>query len=85
MPSLARPPPALHAVDRYTRMWMGHMTDRDDQESGAAYILKGHHDPKNLGWGNELDTKRLERVPWNQVPPKIVSEILAALKEMSNT
>ena len=64
---------------------MGPMTEQDDQEIEAAYILKGHHDPKNLGWGNEMDTKRLERVPWNQVPPKIVSEILAALKEMSNT
>ena len=32
-----------------------------------------------------MDTKELKRIPWNQAPPKIVSEILAALKEMSNT
>jgi len=83
--ALTIPTADLTAVICYTGMWMGPMTEQDDQEIEAAYILKGHHDPKNLGWGNELDTKRLERVPWNQVPPKIVSEILAALKEMSNT
>jgi len=83
--ALAIPTADLTAVICYTGMWMGPMTEQDDQEIEAAYILKGHHDPKNLGWGNEMDTKRLERVPWNQVPPKIVSEILAALKEMSNT
>lgn len=83
--ALTIPTADLTAVICYTGMWMGPMTEQDDQEIEAAYILKGHHNPKNLGWGNELDTKRLERVPWNQVPPKIVSEILAALKEMSNT
>lgn len=83
--ALTIPTADLTAVICYTGMWMGPMTDQDDQEIEAAYILKGHHDPKNLGWGNEMDTKRLERIPWNQVPPKIVSEILAALKEMSNT
>ena len=83
--ALTIPTAGLTAVICYTGMWMGPMTDQDDQEIEAAYILKGHHDPKNLGWGNEMDTKRLERIPWNQVPPKIVSEILAALKEMSNT
>ena len=83
--ALTIPTADLTAVICYTGMWMGPMTEQDDQEIEAAYILKGHHEPKNLGWGNELDTKRLERVPWNQVPPKIVSEILAALKEMSNT
>ena len=83
--ALTIPTADLTAVICYTGMWMGPMTEQDDQEIEAAYILKGHHDPKNLGWGNEMDTKRLERVPWNQVPPKIVSEILAALKEMSNT
>ena len=83
--ALTIPTADLTAVICYTGMWMGPMTEQDDQEIEAAYILKGHHDPKNLGWGNEMDTKRLERVPWNQVPPKIVSEILAALKEMSNS
>ena len=64
---------------------MGPMTDQEDQEIEAVFILKGHHDPKNLGWGDKMDTKGLKRIPWNQAPPKIVSEILAALKEMSNT
>lgn len=83
--ALTIPPANLTAVIRYTGMWMGPMTDQEDQEIKAAYILKGCHDPKNLGWGDKMDTKGLERVPWSQVPPKIVSEILAALKEMSNT
>ncbi len=74
----------LTAVIRYTGMWMGPMTEQEDQEIEEVFILKGCHDPKNLGWGDGWRTKSLERVPWNQVPPKITSEILAVLKEMSN-
>ena len=83
--ALTIPTANLTAVIRYTGMWMGPMTDQEDQEIEAAFILKGCHDPKKLGWGDKMDTKELKRIPWNQAPPKIVSEILAALKEMSNT
>jgi len=79
--AMAIPTADLTAVIRYTGMMMGFsFAEQEDQELEEAYILKGHHDPKNLGWGNELDTRGLERVPWNQVPPKAVSEILATLE-----
>ena len=78
--ALTIPTADLTAVICYTGMWMGPMTEQEDQEIEAAYILKGCHDPKNLGWGDEMDTKGLERVPWNQAPPTIVSEILATLE-----
>ena len=58
------------------------MTEQEDQEIEAAFVLKGCHDPKKLGWGDKMDTKGLERVPWSQVPPTIVSEILATLETM---
>jgi len=79
--AMAIPTADLTAVIRYTGMMMGFsFAEQEDQELEEAYILKGHHDPKNLGWGNELDTRGLEHVPWNQVPPKAVSEILATLE-----
>ena len=79
--AMAIPTTDLTAVIRYTGMMMGFsFAEQEDQELEEAYILKGHHDPKNLGWGNELDTRGLERVPGNQVPPKAVSEILATLE-----
>ena len=60
----------LTAVIRYTGMWMGPMTEQEDQEIEEVFILKGCHDPKNLGWGDGWRTKSLERVPWNQVHPR---------------
>ena len=84
--ALTIPTAGLTAVIRYTGMAMGiPIAEQEDQEIEEAYILQGHHDPKNLGWGYERDTKGLERIPWSRVPPRITSEVLAALKEMSNT
>ena len=84
--ALTIPTAGLTAVIRYTGMAMGiPIAEQEDQEIEEAYILQGHHDPKNLGWGYERDTKGLERIPWSRVPPRFTSEVLAALKEMSNT
>ena len=72
----------LTAVIRYTGMTNRSPSYKNDQEIKEIFVLKGCRDPKTLGRGDDRDTKDLERIPWNRVPPKIVSRILTTLEKI---
>ena len=58
--------------------------EQEDQEFEAVYVLRGCHDPKDLGYGLGWDLKNKELLPWSRVPAKITSEVLATINQIAS-
>ncbi|MGA4508078.1 DUF4132 domain-containing protein [Propionibacteriaceae bacterium G1746] len=71
----------LTAVIEYSGMWMGPMSEQEDQEIRQVTLVEGVHDAKDFGWGS-LDDK--QAVPWRSAPPAVVSEVLATIDAIIN-
>jgi len=73
----------LTIVVEYDGMWMGPITEVEDQKIEKVYALRGILSAHDLGWGiRDIGSPRL--VPWNRVPAKITSEVLATVNHMAS-
>lgn len=82
---LPTPHAGITAVIQYAPgMWMGPLGEQEDQEFEAVYVLRGCHDPKDLGYGLGWDLKNKELLPWSRVPAKITSEVLATINQIAS-
>ena len=79
------PHAGITAVIQYAPgMWMGPLGEQEDQEFEAVYVLRGCHDPKDLGYGLGWNLKNKELLPWSRVPAKITSEVLATINQIAS-
>ncbi|MDO5066556.1 MAG: DUF4132 domain-containing protein [Propionibacteriaceae bacterium] len=73
----------LTIVARYDDgLWMGPLTEQDDQTLTEVYVVQGIQDANTLGWGDTWDTKKLTKLPWTHIPTKITSEVLATINQI---
>ncbi len=70
-------------------LWMGPMSEQDEQTLSAVYLLRGEFDPQNLDHGADPRFASptflgpIEHVPWSQAPRAVVSEVLATINAIA--
>ncbi|RRD48508.1 WGR and DUF4132 domain-containing protein [Arachnia propionica] len=75
----------LTVVARYdSGLWMGSPADQEDQTLVEVHVVKGLQDADALGWGERPYWREHVEIPWSQVPPRIVSEVLATINQIAS-
>ncbi len=70
-------------------MWMGPISEQDEQTITSVYLLRGERDPQDLDYGANPGRKTptylgpIEYVPWSKAPRAVISEVLATLNAMA--
>ena len=70
-------------------MWMGPISEQDEQTITSVYLLRGERDPQDLDYRANLGHKTptylgpTEYVPWSKAPRAVISEVLATLNAMA--
>lgn len=73
----------LTAVIEYSGMWMGPVSEQEDQTIEGAYLLQGLVDARALGYGDRWRRDRYTKVPWSSAPKALVNEVIATLEMMA--
>ena len=70
-------------------MWMGPISEQNEQTITSVYLLRGERDPQDLDYPANLGHKTptylgsTEYVPWSKAPRAVISEVLATLNAMA--